>query len=60
MEDNTQQKQKQKQTVGGVLFTGCMFIGLGLGFYLDHIVVGLFIGMGVGFLAMALTWAFMK
>lgn len=54
------EKKKRVSTVGGVLFTGCMFIGLGLGFYFSHIVVGLFIGMGVGFVAMGLTWLLMK
>ena len=60
MEDNKQQKLKQKQTVGGILFVGCMFIGFGLGFYFYQIPVGLFIGMGVGFIAMGLTMVLMK
>lgn len=60
MDENKQQKQKQKQTIGGIIFTGCMFIGFGLGFYFHQIPVGIFIGMGVGFVAMGLTMIFMK
>lgn len=43
----------QKNKVTGVLFVGCMFIGMGIGFLTQHVVAGLFIGMGVGFLASA-------
>jgi hypothetical protein len=55
--DNT---SKTRATVGGILFTGCMFIGLGSGIYFHHTAVGLFIGMGVGFVAMGIAWALVK
>ena len=51
---------KTRATVGGIIFTGCMFIGLGLGIYLHHTVVGLFLGIGVGFVAMGIAWAMVK
>jgi len=54
------ENKKRISTIGGVLFIGCMFIGFGLGFYFNRVPTGLFIGMGVGFIAMGLTWAFMK
>jgi hypothetical protein len=55
-----EEKSKTRATVGGIIFTGCMFIGLGLGIYFHHTVVGLFIGMGVGFVAMGVAWALVK
>lgn len=53
-------KTKVRSTVGGVVFVGCMFVGIGLGMYFNQLVVGLMIGMGVGFILMGLTWALMK
>jgi hypothetical protein len=41
--------------VGGLLFIGCLFLGMGIGMYLESTKIGLFIGLGVGFLAMAAT-----
>ena len=32
------------------VFSGCMFIGLGIGFIVGNIPGGILIGMGVGFL----------
>lgn len=37
---------------GGLIFVGCMFIGMGIGYFLGDLKTGLFLGMGVGFLAM--------
>ena len=35
---------------GGQIFVGCMFVGMGIGFLVDHIPAGMFIGMGIGFI----------
>lgn len=40
--------------IGGLVFVACMFVGGGLGLLFDRPDVGGAIGMGVGFLAMAL------
>lgn len=32
-------------------FVGFMFIGMGIGYYVDNLVGGMFVGMGVGFLS---------
>ena len=39
-----------KKSYKSPLFTGSMFVGLGLGFILDQIPGGVLLGMGVGFL----------
>jgi hypothetical protein len=44
-----------KWSVGGVVFVGCMFIGGGLGTWLGNGHSGWLIGMGVGFIGMALA-----
>lgn len=44
---------KEKDKVGGLLFVGCMFIGMGIGQYMGAISTGTLIGLGAGFLAMA-------
>ncbi|MFD2759957.1 hypothetical protein [Lentibacillus juripiscarius] len=39
---------------GGIAFTGCLFVGIGIGMMAGDTGVGVMLGMGVGFLAMAL------
>ena len=46
-------KDKEKNKISGALFVGCMFIGMGIGYFTGNNGAGLFIGMGVGFLASA-------
>lgn len=41
--------------IGGLVFVGCMFLGGGVGSVLGNAQTGWLIGMGVGFLGMALT-----
>ncbi|MFH1319966.1 MAG: hypothetical protein ABII90_04845 [Bacteroidota bacterium] len=50
------ENKKLGAKIGGVVFTGCLFIGLGVGKYLGHTSIGLFIGMGIGFLLMGAIW----
>lgn len=45
-------------SIGGLFFVGCMFIGGGLGMYYGSTPIGGAIGMGVGFLIMGLTKAY--
>ncbi len=54
------EKNKKASTVGGVIFIGCMFVGMGMGFYFGQLLPGIFIGMGVGFIAMGIVWALMR
>ena len=55
-----EKKKSLGQIVGGILFVGFMFIGMGLGFYYHQIIVGIFVGMGAGFVAMAIAWALLR
>ena len=41
----------------GLVFTGFLFLGIGIGLLLGRVAVGTLIGMGLGFLAMALIRA---
>lgn len=46
---------KRKDDALGVFFVAGLFLGLGADFYYQSWPVGLFVGMGVGFLLMALA-----
>lgn len=39
---------------GGVAFVGCLILGSGIGMLFDNVSVGATIGLGVGFLSMAM------
>ncbi len=47
--------RKMNQGMGGVVFVGSMFLGIGLGLLFDNVAAGTLIGMGAGFLAMAFS-----
>ena len=46
--------EKHKSTRGGLLLTGCIILGMGIGFLTHRLVPGMFIGTGVGFILFAL------
>ncbi len=48
---------KNNNRIAGMVFIGCMFIGMGIGMYLGKMTVGIMIGMGVGFIASAIARA---
>ena len=50
-------KKKEAKKVGGLLFVGCMFIGMAAGWYFEAYNIGMFAGMGVGFIMMAVAIA---
>ncbi|WML54884.1 hypothetical protein RCG17_09945 [Neobacillus sp. PS3-12] len=47
--------EKQKWGISGLVFVGCMFLGGGIGSLLGNTQTGWLLGMGVGFLGMAVT-----
>jgi hypothetical protein len=51
----TSENTKKRNTAGGLLFVGCMFVGMGFGFFFGHLLTGIFIGMGAGFVAFGIT-----
>ena len=50
----------KSDTAGGLVFVGALMIGLGLGIYYGITAVGLFVGLGVGFVLFGLIKALMK
>ena len=59
METQTENSDKAKDAkkTGGLLFTGSMFIGMAAGWYSGHFNIGMFAGMGIGFILMAVAIA---
>jgi hypothetical protein len=51
---------RKKYTAGGLLFVGCMFVGMGLGFFFGHLLTGLLTGMGAGFVAFGIIMLLSK
>ena len=43
--------KKEDKKLGGLLIPAGLFIGMGVGFFIDELVAGMFIGLGAGFLA---------
>jgi hypothetical protein len=52
------EKKKTKSTIGGLVFVGCLMLGIGIGFIKYAVHIGAVIGLGVGFIAMAAVWAY--
>ena len=52
-EEEKLSKKSRAKTAGGLLIPAGLFIGMGIGWALGHMVQGLFIGMGGGFLLYA-------
>lgn len=48
-------KTKEARKIGGILFTGCMFIGMAIGWYSEALTIGMLAGMGLGFIMMAVV-----
>ena len=48
------EKSKKKNEVTGYIFVGCIVTGMGISFALGNMPVGLFIGLGVGFITRGL------
>jgi hypothetical protein len=61
-EENNTDKSKGNSgfIIGGLLFVGFMMLGKGVGAYTGHHSVGHYVGMGLGFIAMAGVIAYQK
>ena len=51
--------ESKADTAGGLVFVGALMIGLGLGIFYGNTAVGIFLGLGVGFILFGLVKAFM-
>ena len=51
---NNNQERSRKGT-SGLVFVGCLILGLALGILAGNVAVGLLIGLGVGFIDMAIA-----
>ena len=54
------EKKKPENYIGGLVFVGCLMLGVGIGFIKYAVHIGAVIGMGVGFIAMAAVWAYYR
>lgn len=45
-----EEKKSKWKTAGGLFIPAGLFIGMGIGWAMDHLIPGLFIGLGGGFL----------
>ncbi|MFB0556922.1 MAG: hypothetical protein ACETVW_03600 [Dehalococcoidia bacterium] len=48
-------KEKKQAGLGGLVFVGCLMIGLGVGIGFNLMPAALFIGLGVGFISMGIV-----
>lgn len=49
------EKNKLENRIGGLVFVGCLMLGVGIGFIKHAVHIGAVIGMGVGFIAWQLS-----
>jgi hypothetical protein len=54
------EKKKPENYIGGLVFVGCLMLGVGMGFIKYAVHIGAVIGMGVGFIAMAAVLAYYR
>ena len=51
----SEKQEPKKKGISGLVFVGCLMLGFATGFLTGHIQAGLFGGLGVGFIAMAIV-----
>ena len=52
--------RNKKWEAGGILIPAGLFIGMGIGWALGYLVQGIFVGLGAGFLGLALVALFKR
>ncbi len=60
MSGEKQELKSNAKGISGLVFVGCLMIGLAVSFLIGNFVVGILGGLGVGFIAMAIAMAFDK
>ena len=52
----TSENQRPKRSgISGLVFVGCLMLGIAAGFVIGNMALGFFGGLGVGFIAMAIV-----
>lgn len=51
---STQKDTPSRTGTTGLVFVGCLFLGLVAGYFLGNVAMGILGGLGVGFIAMAI------
>ena len=59
-EEEKESRKSRAKTAGGLLIPAGLFIGMGIGWAMGHMVQGLFIGLGAGFLLYAAVIIFSR
>jgi hypothetical protein len=54
---SSDKKERSRSGNSGLIFVGCLILGLALGFIIGNVAGGLFVGLGVGFIAMGIMRA---
>ena len=52
---SNEKQERSRSGVSGLVFVGCLILGLAVGFLIGNITVGLLGGLGIGFIAMAIA-----
>ena len=52
--DSTIQHGSNRKGTSGAVFVGCLMLGFAIGFLIGNVLVGLFGGLGAGFIAIGL------
>lgn len=56
----SEQEHKNRNKAAGYLFAGLLLSGMAVGMYIHDIRIGLFAGLGAGFIAMAAVFLLKK
>ncbi len=43
-----------KRSLSSLIYSACMFTGMGIGWFTGHFLAGMFVGMGIGFASAAI------
>ena len=55
MANQNQKPDRDRKGASGLVFVGCLLLGLAIGLLTGNVAVGLLGGLGVGFIAMAIV-----
>ena len=52
---SSEKNEKSRSGISGLVFVGCLLIGLAIGIYTGNVAPALLAALGIGFIAMAIT-----